>query len=62
MNDTEILDRPLHQLANEDIRIVRQLADTLFARLVLPFKQVRVVKEFDYKATVRSAMKTGIIA
>ena len=55
----EILDKPLHTLTMSQIRLVRQVADCAFVRLVQPFKQVRVVKEFDYRATVRSAMRTG---
>lgn len=55
----EILDKPLHKLAVGEIRVVRQLADTLFARLVRPFWQNRVEKEFSFKATLRDARRTG---
>jgi hypothetical protein len=55
----EILDRTLHKLSLEEIKDVRQLADTLFVRLVRPFKQSRVEREFDFHATIRAAMRTG---
>lgn len=59
LTEAEILSRTLHRLEIEDIRVVRQLADTLFVRLVQPFHQVRVAREFDFKATLRAAMRTG---
>lgn len=55
----EILTCTLHTLQSDDVREIRQLADTLFVRLVQPFHQLRIEKKFDFRATLKSAMRTG---
>lgn len=53
------LTQPLHELRTDEIRTVRQIADTLFARLIQPFQQSHFVNAFNFKATIKSALKTG---
>lgn len=59
VKDNDVLTQTLHSLTVDQLTEIKQIAHSLFARLVRPFQQAKVDWEFSFRSTIRKAMRTG---
>lgn len=58
-DDLAILNRQLHTFDVEELQELRRIAENIFEPLMRPFRQNRIVQEFSFKKSVRTAQRIG---